>query len=98
MLDRALSQIPDRWRSNKILIRVDGAGYSHALITALSQQSLEFSVGYPVTEAARDAIRLAPKWTWQTANNSDGALCEHADIIEVTALLNLSWRQTCPGM
>ena len=72
VLDQALSQIPDRRRSKKILIRADGAGYSHALITALSQQSLEFSVGYPVIEAVRDAIRLAPKWAWQAANNSDG--------------------------
>jgi len=99
VLEQALTQIPDRWRSKKVLIRADGAGYSHALISALSQQGLEFSVGYPVTEAVRDAIRLAPKWAWQTANNSDGGLREHADVIEVTGLLDLSrWRQTCPGM
>ena len=99
VLDQALSQIPDRWRSKKVLIRADGAGYSHALITALSMQGLEFSVGYPVTEAVRDAIRLVPKWAWQGANNSDGTLREHADIIEVTGLLDLSrWSSTCPGM
>ena len=90
VLDRALTQIPDRWRSKKVLIRADGAGYSHALISALSGQGLEFSVGYPVTEAVRDAIRLVPKWAWQAANNSDGALREHADVIEVTGLLDLS--------
>jgi hypothetical protein len=99
VLDRALSQIPDRWRSKKVLIRADGAGYSHALITALSEQGLEFSVGYPVTEAVRDAIRLVPKWAWQAANNADGGLREHADVIEVTGLLDLSrWTKTCPGM
>ena len=99
VLDRALTQIPDRWRSKKVLIRADGAGYSHALISALSAQGLESSVGYPVTEAVRDAIRLVPKWAWQAANNSDGALREHADVIEVTGLPDLSrWRQTCPGM
>ena len=99
VLDQALTQIPDRWRSKKVLIRADGAGYSHALITALSQQGLEFSVGYPITEAVRDAIGLAPAWAWQAANNSDGGLREHADVIEVTGLLDLSrWRQTCPGM
>ena len=99
VLDRALTQIPDRWRSKKILVRADGAGYSHALITALSEQGLDFSVGYPVTEAVRDAIRLVPKWAWQAANNSDGALREHADVIEITHLLDLSrWIKTCPGM
>ncbi len=99
VLDRALTQIPDRWRSKQVLIRADGAGYSHALITALSEQGLEFSVGYPVTEAVRDAIRLVPKYAWQSANNSDGGLREHADVVEVTHLLELSrWTKTCPGM
>ena len=66
---------------------------------ALSEQGLEFSVGYPATEAIRNAIRLVPKWAWQAADNSDGGLREHADVIEVTGLLDLSrWRQTCPGM
>ena len=99
VLERALSQIPDRWRSKQVLIRADGAGYSHALIAALSQQGLEFSVGYPVTEAVRDAIRLVPAWAWQAANNSDGGLREHADVIEVTGLLDLSrWTKSGPGM
>jgi len=40
-----------------VLIRAGGAGYSHAPITALSQRGLDFSVGYPVTEAVRDATR-----------------------------------------
>ena len=57
----ALAQLPDRWRSKPILIRADGAGYFHALIAALSEQRLEFSVGYPVTDAVRDAIALVPK-------------------------------------
>ncbi len=99
VLEQALTQIPDRWRNKKVLIRADGAGYSHALITALSQQGLEFSVGYPVTEAVRDAIGQAPAHAWQTANNSDGGVREHADVVEVTHLLDLSrWSSTCPGM
>ncbi len=99
VLERALTQIPDRWRCKKVLIRADGAGYSHALITALSQWGLDFSVGYPITEAVRDAIRLAPTWAWRAANNADGGLREHADVIEVTGLLDLSrWTNTCPGM
>ena len=99
VLEQALSQIPDRWRSKKVLIRADGAGYSHALITALSEQGLGFSVGYPVTETVRDAIKLIPKWTWAPANNADGGLREHADVVEVTDMLDLSrWTVTCPGM
>ncbi len=99
VVEQALSQVPDRWRSKKVLIRAEGAGYSHALITALSSQGLGFSVGYPVTEAVRDAIKLLPKWARTAANNADGGLREHADVVEVTGMLDLSrWRSTCPGM
>jgi len=99
VVDWALSQLPDRWRSKPILVRADGAGYSHALIAFLSQQGLEFSVGYPVTDAVRTAISTAPAWAWQVACNADGDLREHADVIEVTGLLDLSrWTSTCPDM
>ncbi len=99
VLDRALTQLPDRWRDKPILIRADSAGYSRALINALSTAGLDFSVGCPVTEAVRDAITKIPKWAWQTASNADGGLCEHADVVELTGLLDLSrWDNTCPGM
>jgi hypothetical protein len=99
VVDRALTQLPDRWRSKKILMRADGAGYSHTLISALSAAGLEFSIGYPVTDAVRDAIKLVPKWVWEVASNADGDLREHADVVDVTGLLDLSrWTTTCPGM
>jgi len=59
IVEQALSQLPDRWRDKPALVRADGAGYSHALIAALSAQGLEFSVGYPVTDAIRTAIKAA---------------------------------------
>ncbi len=99
VVDWALSQLPDRWRSKPILIRADGAGYSHALIAALCQQGLESSVGYPVTEEVRDAIKKVPKWAWQIACNADGLLREHADVVDLTNMLDLSkWSSTCPDM
>jgi len=99
VIDAALAQLPDRWRGKPILIRTDGAGYSHALIATLSEQSLEFSVGYPVTEAVRKAIAKMPAWAWQVASNADGDLREHADVVEVTDVLDLSrWARHCPGM
>ena len=60
---------------------------------------MEFSVGYPVTDAVRDAIAQIPKWAWQVACNADGDLREHADVVEVTGLLDLSrWTTDCPDM
>ena len=35
LLGRALTQLPDRWRSHPVLVRAVGAGYSHALINGL---------------------------------------------------------------
>jgi len=101
VLDRALTQLPDRWRhtSTPILIRADGAGYSHTLISAMSAQGLDFSVGFPVTDAVREAIRMVPTHAWQAACNADGGLHEHADVIEITDVLDLSkWTTDCPGM
>jgi hypothetical protein len=99
VVDAALAQLPDRWRDKAILVRADGAGYSHALIGALSQRGLEFSVGYPVTDAVRDAITKMPAWAWQVACNADGDLREHADVVEITDVLDLGkWTKHCPGM
>lgn len=44
-----------------ILVRADGAGYSHTLISAMAAQGLDFSVGYPVTGAVRAAITAVPE-------------------------------------
>jgi len=99
VVDWALTQLPDRWRGKPVLIRADGAGYSHAFISALSQQGLEFSVGYPVTETVLDAIKKVPKWAWQVASNADGLLREPADVIDITHMLDLSkWTRSCPDM
>ena len=94
LLERALMQIPDRWRSHPVLVRADGAGFSHALINGLSAQGLEFSVGYPVTEAVRTAIGKMPWWAWQVACNADGDLREHADW---TRRCVRSWTIPCCG-
>ena len=61
--DRALTQLPDRWREGAmpILVRADGVGYSHTLISAMAAQGLDFSVGYPVTDAVRAAIVAVPE-------------------------------------
>ena len=40
-----------------------------------------------------------PGWAWQVACNADGDLREHADVVEITDVLNLSrWTKTCPDL
>jgi len=54
---------------------------------------------YPVTDAVRDAISKMPAWAWQVACNADGDFGEHADVIEIIDVLDLSrWAKHCPGM
>jgi len=58
VLDQALGQLPEAARSGRILVRTDGAGFSHAFVDHLLGLGLQYSVGYAVTEDVRDGIAL----------------------------------------
>jgi hypothetical protein len=101
VLTAAIAQVPTPHRK-RILVRADGAGASHALLDWLTGQDakrgrrVDYSVGFPVTQRVRDAIRLVPPTAWQAAVDADGDVREHADVAELTGLLNLTrWP---PGM
>jgi hypothetical protein len=55
-------------------VRTDGAGFSHAFVEYPTDQGLEYSLGYAVTELVREAITLLPEWAWTIADNHDGGL------------------------
>lgn len=96
LLDLALAQIPDAWRGKPILVRCDGAGFSHALVAHLAQQGMQYSVGWPVTEPVRAAITVLTPAAWQPALHADGGVRDGADVAELTGLLGLpGWP---PGM
>jgi hypothetical protein len=87
VLGQALGQLPDRARAGRILVRTDGAGFSHAFLDHLVEQGLEYSVGYAVTEDVRDAIVLLPRWAWTPAVDADGGLRDGAEVAEITDTL-----------
>jgi len=95
VLTAAIEQVPAAHR-RKLLIRADGAGASHELLdwlTALDAKrgrSVEYSVGYAVTDKVRDAIARVPKKAWQPAITAQGEPREHGDVVEITGMLNLS--------
>jgi hypothetical protein len=89
LLDLAVAQIPDAWRGKPILVRSDGAGFSHALIAHLSAQGWGYSVGWPVTETIRTAIATLLRRSWSPAIEADGSPREGADVAELTGLLTL---------
>jgi hypothetical protein len=101
VLTAAIAQIPRRHRK-KLLVRADGAGATHKLLAWLSAQdqirgrSMEFSVGFAVTEKVRAAITTIPAVVWTPASSADGSAREGGDVAEITDLLDLtSWP---PGM
>ena len=78
MLTAAIGQIPSRMRS-RLLVRVDGAGASHELISHLlslasRRRIVLFTSGWMITAADEDAIRLLPAAAWQAAVDQDGVV------------------------
>ena len=93
VLDQALAQIPDEYRhGNPILLRSDSAGSSHGFLAHIralrTQQQLDirFSVGAAITEPVREAIRAATGWI--PAIDTTGEVREHAEICEITGLID----------
>ena len=86
VLDAAIAQIPPAWRGD-LLVTVDGAGASHALVnhlTALNTarrgdgsygargRRVEYSVGWPVDARTMTAIDQLREADWTTALRADG--------------------------
>lgn len=91
VLDQALGQLPEHARAGRILVRTDGAGFSHDFLDHLVDQpdhrALEYSVGYAVTEDVREAIALLPEWAWVSAIDADGGHRDGAQVAEITDVL-----------
>jgi hypothetical protein len=96
VLDRALAQIPDAHRhGTDILIRADSAGGAKAFLTHLRNLRARgiqtfFSVGHPVTEPVRRAIRALPAQVWHPALEQDGSLRGSAEVAELTGMVDLA--------
>ncbi|HET9720714.1 MAG TPA: IS1380 family transposase [Solirubrobacteraceae bacterium] len=95
VLTDALAQLPRGYR-RRILIRLDGAGASHALIEHLlslstAHRKVAFTSGFTVTAAEEAAIAELPEHVWTQAVEQDGSLDPVAQVAELTGL----WRR--PG-
>ncbi len=95
VLTAAMAQVPTTRRKN-LLIRADGAGASHGLLNWLTTlnakrgRSVEYSVGFAVTDKVRDAISNVPKKAWAPAIDPEGQARENGDVVEITGMLNLT--------
>jgi hypothetical protein len=91
VLTAAIRQIPARMRS-KLLVRVDGAGASHELISHLLSlctrcRTVLFTSGWMITGADEQAIGLLPATAWQAAVDQDGVVQHDKHVAEITHLL-----------
>jgi Transposase DDE domain group 1 len=95
VLTVARRQIPRAHRKN-LLVRADGAGASNGLLQWLTDldelrgQGVQYSIGFALTEALRQAIMLVPATVWTPAMDADGQVRAGGDVAELTGLLNVS--------
>lgn len=103
-LNAAVAAIPGTYR-RKVLVRLDGAGFSHKLLEHIAAgggvngRTWEFSVGWSCTDREIDAIDATPKAAWQNGINQDGTLLDDTWVADITGLLDLSeWTERTPGL
>lgn len=94
VLGDALVQLP-RAHRRRVLIRLDGAGASHALIEHLlslstMRRKVAFTSGFTITAAEEAAIADLPEHAWVHALEQDGSIDPVAQVAELTGL----WRRT----
>jgi hypothetical protein len=96
ILTRAVAQLP-WWRRQRILFRVDGAGFSHELLAWIASAGgrasptfrWEYSIGWAFTEREQAAIETVDRLQlWQPATGGpDGQVRENAFVADITGLL-----------
>jgi len=96
VLDAALAQLPvktkkaDPENGEWMLARADSAGATHGFVDALRERGLEFSIGFAMDEAVREAVLGLGESAWVEAIHQDMEVREGAGVAGITAHLDLS--------
>jgi hypothetical protein len=93
-LSAALAQVPAPFR-RKVIIRLDGAGASHAFIEhmmnlEIPDGTLLFTCGWTITQTDEHDIRKIPAQAWKPCVDQDGHAEEDTGVAEITALMSRS--------
>jgi hypothetical protein len=93
-LSAALMQVPAACR-RRVLVRLDGAGASHAFIEhmlnlEIPDGQLLFTCGWTITGTDEGDIRLIPAHAWKAGVTQDGDAEKDTDIAEITGLMTRS--------
>ena len=87
---RQLPGLPNHRPGKRVLVRVDGAGYSHDLLNWLTGQRVQYSVGFTLPSDASLLIEKIPDRVWTAAYDADRKPRKGAWVAELTGLLNLT--------
>lgn len=94
VLKEAFAQLPGhrpgRRPGRSVLVRIDGAGCSHAVLDWLSAQRVGYSVGFTLPTHTPSLLAKIPPEVWQPAYDADGEVRDGAWVAELTGLLELS--------
>jgi hypothetical protein len=89
----ALQQLPGHQAGTrpgrKVLVRVDGAGSTHAFLDWLTSQRLSYSVGFGLPDHTPDLLQRIPENVWTPAYDAHDQIRDGAWVAELTDLLDL---------
>ncbi|MDQ2836826.1 MAG: IS1380 family transposase [Actinomycetota bacterium] len=97
VLKAAFAQLPrhrpGRRPGRSVLVRADGAGGTHELLSWLTGQRVQYSVGFTLPDTFPAELALLDNAKlWQPAYDGSGQIRDGAFVAEATGLLNLgSW-------
>ena len=90
----ALKQLPGHQPGTrpgrKVLVRVDGAGSTHAFLDWLTGQRLSYSVGFGLPDHTPDLLATIPESVWTPAYDAHDQVRDGAWVAELTDLLDLT--------
>jgi Transposase DDE domain group 1 len=83
-------QRPGHRPGRKVLVRIDGAGGTKALIEWLTGRRLSYSVGFTLPVNTPDLLAKIPDHAWSSAYDAHDQVRDGAWVAELTGLLDLS--------
>lgn len=95
VLDLALANLPPSAQPGqpqgpRLIARADAAGATHGFAQACRDRQVGYSLGFPITDDVRTAIKQVPDLCWNPAVEADGNLRDGAMVAEITNLVDLS--------
>lgn len=97
VLDAALAQLPERFRS-RVLVRGDTGSGVQGLLWHVHTLGLQYSVGVYGRQPVLDALAVLPEQAWRRALDTDGRTRDGAHVAELTRWMPATFTGWPPGM